>query len=303
MKVLRGDGDVPSDPRGRAVAIGTFDGVHRGHRRVIQSARERGRSEPCTVTVVTFDPHPLEVLRPNDPPRLLCSTRVKQDLIAGLDVDELLVIPFTLELADIEPEDFCSSVLAGRLAARFVSVGENFRFGRDARGDAALLEARPEFETKIVGIVEHGGGPVSSSRIRELLLDGRIAEANDLLEEPFQLEGTVVEGDKRGRSLGVPTANLSVSPKLLVPGGGIYAAHVGGDPAAVSIGMRPTFESDGEMLVEVHILGFEGDLYGETLRVAFLEKLRDEIRFESAEALVEQMRRDIERVREVAGRS
>jgi riboflavin kinase/FMN adenylyltransferase len=300
MKVFRSLDDVSAAAGGRAVAVGTFDGVHLGHRQVIQAAHDWAREHQCSAAVVTFDPHPLQVLRPEDPPKLLTSSSVKEDLIETLEVDELIVIPFTPELSELEPEEFCAGALAGTIGARFVSVGENFHFGRGARGDANLLKGRPEFETAVVPIVQHDGGPVSSSRIRQLLQKGDIAAANALLGAPFQLEGVVVAGDARGRSLGVPTANLAVDESLLVPGPGIYAGLVAQRPAAISIGVRPTFESDGRMLVEVHLVGFQGDLYGQTMRVAFLERLRDEIRFDSTEELVEQMRRDIERVQEVA---
>lgn len=303
MKILRDLAEVPSVAEGRAVAVGTFDGVHLGHRRVIRTAYDWARAHARNAAVVTFHPHPLQVLRPDDPPRLLSSPGVKQDLIGGLGVDELVVIPFTREFSELEPEEFCADVLAGAVGARFVSVGENFRFGREARGDADVLRERPEFETRVVEIVQHDGVPVSSSRIRELLRRGEVRTASSLLGDPFQLEGLVVAGDGRGRSLGVPTANLSVDESLLVPAPGIYAGVGRGRPAAISIGVRPTFESGGQTLVEVHLVGFEGDLYGETVRVAFLERLRDELRFESAEELAEQMRRDIERVRAVAGRT
>jgi riboflavin kinase/FMN adenylyltransferase len=299
MEVLRQLEAVPSAPEGRSVAVGTFDGVHRGHRRVIGDAGEWGRSQGSRVTVLTFEPHPLELLRPDDPPRLLSSTPIKIDLIAGLDVDELVVIPFTEEFSRLEPEDFCRDVLAGTLGARHVSVGENFRFGHKARGDATLLRSRGEFDTAIVPLVEQAGGPVSSSRIRALLEGGDVAAANELLGAPFQLEGVVTEGDGRGRSLGMPTANVALEPNLLVPGNGIYAGRALDHPAAISIGVRPTFEEDGAVLVEAYLLDFDGDLYGRTLRVAFLEWIRDEERFDSAEELVAQMKRDVERTREI----
>jgi riboflavin kinase / FMN adenylyltransferase len=297
MEVFRKLADAPPAPEGRAIAVGTFDGVHLGHRGVIRSALDWGRSHGARVTVVTFDPHPLEVLQPDDPPRLLSSTAVKADLIAELGVDELVVIPFTPEFSRLGADDFCQEVLAGTLGARQVSVGENFRFGRGARGDARLLRSRAEFEAAIVPIVEHAGGPVSSTRIRELLDRGDVVSANELLGAPFQLEGIVARGDGRGRSLGTPTANLMPAKNLLVPGAGIYAGHALGHPAAISIGVRPTFKDDAAMLVEAHVLDFDGDLYGDTLRLAFLERLRDEIRFDSADELVEQMRRDVEKTR------
>jgi riboflavin kinase / FMN adenylyltransferase len=301
MECFRGLEQVPSAPQGRAVAVGTFDGVHLGHRRVIQSALDWGRSNGALVCVVTFEPHPLQVLQPNDPPRLLTPAGVKADLVAGLGVDELLMIPFTEEFSRLGADEFCGEVLVRSLQARHVSVGQNFRFGHGARGDAALLESRPEFETAVVPLVEQGGDPVSSSRIRELLERGDVSAAAALLGAPFELEGEVVRGDERGRELGVPTANVEPAPGVLVPGPGIYAGLALDRPAAISIGVRPTFESEGEVLIEAHLLDFEGDLYGKTMRLVFLERLRDEVRFDSADELVEQMRRDLEQVRDVVG--
>jgi riboflavin kinase / FMN adenylyltransferase len=299
MEVLRDLAAVRPAPDGRAIAVGTFDGVHLGHRRVIGSAVDWGRSHGSRVAVVTFDPHPLELLRPGEPPHLLSPTAIKADLIAGLDVDELIVIPFTDEFSRLEAEEFCHDVLAGKLAARHVSVGENFRFGHKAQGDASLLRNCDEFETAVVQIVEHGGAPVSSTRIRELLEQGDVAGATELLGAPFQLEGIVTEGDARGRLLGIPTANVTPEPNLLVPGKGIYAGRALDHPAAISVGVRPTFEEDGELLVEAYLLDFTGDLYGRMLRVVFLERIRDELRFDSADELVAQMRRDLERTRQI----
>jgi riboflavin kinase / FMN adenylyltransferase len=301
VKVYRSLDEVAAAPNGRAIAIGTYDGVHVGHRRVIASALEWAQSNGVPAMVVTFDPHPLQVLQPASAPPVMTPPGVKADVIGSLGVDELLFLPFDEEFSRMEAESFCSDVLAGRLGVRHVSVGENFRFGHGARGDANLLKSRPEFETDVVLLVEHGEGAVSSSRIRELLSQGDVAQAAELLGAPFQLEGRVVKGDERGRELGVPTANVQPAPDQLIPGVGIYAGQVLDRPAAISVGVRPTFESDGQLLIEAHLLDFDGDLYGKTVRVTFLERLRDELRFDSADELVEQMQRDVERVREVVG--
>jgi riboflavin kinase / FMN adenylyltransferase len=299
--------EVPDAPEGRAVALGTFDGVHLGHRRVIGSARDWAREHGARAAVVTFDPHPLQVLSPDEAPRLLATTAGKLDRIEETGVEEAIVIPFTRELSRLEPEDFCHDVLAERLHARRVSVGENFRFGHGASGDADFLRARTEFETDVVPLIEHGGQPVSSSRIRELIAAGAVAEAAELLGAPFVLEGTVVEGDARGRELGMPTANLDPPEEIVLPGPGIYAARAvlgddqGTSPAAVSIGVRPTFEDAGDTRVEAHLIDFEGNLYGQGMRLVFLSRLRDEERFESAEELMAQMNRDVEQVRRVTG--
>jgi riboflavin kinase/FMN adenylyltransferase len=303
MNVYRSLAEVPEAPAGRSLALGTFDGVHLGHRKVIGEALERGRAAGLPVAVVTFDPHPLQVLRPEAPPHLITPTSVKADLIASLGVDELVVIPFTEELSRMSAETFADEVLAGGLRARHLSVGANFRFGHEAQGDVRLLERSGSFETTVVPLVELHGKPVSSTRIRELLEAGAVAEARELLGAPFRLRGPVVEGDARGRLLDMPTANVTPPPEVVLPATGIYAAvaRIEGQerPAAVSIGVRPTFEQAGELKVEAHLLDFDGDLYGRTLTLDLIERIRDEERFDSAEELVEQMRRDVERVREI----
>jgi riboflavin kinase / FMN adenylyltransferase len=276
-------------PGPRTVAIGTFDGVHLGHREVIRGSD----------TVLTFDPHPVAVIRPESTPKLITPFPVKRDLIAGLGVEELVVIPFDREFAARSAEDFVRDVLIDRLGATRVSVGENFRFGRGAKGDADFLRAHEEFETRVVPLVEAAGETVSSSHIRGLLLAGEVREAAEFLGGPFLFDGEVVEGDRRGQDLGIPTANLVPDEEYVCPGHGVYAAWAHGHPAAVNVGVRPTFETGRGLLVEAHLIDFEGDLYGQTLRIAFLERLRGEKRFESVEALVEQMHRDVENAREI----
>jgi riboflavin kinase/FMN adenylyltransferase len=190
-------------------------------------------------------------------------------------------------------------VLVERLGAERVSVGENFRFGRGAKGDAAFLRARPEFETRVVPLVEVEGETVSSSHIRGLVAAGELDKASEFLGGPFLFEGEVVQGDHRGRELGMPTANIVPDDALACPGHGVYAAWAHGYPAAVNVGVRPTFDTGRGLLVEAYLLDFDGDLYGETLRIAFLERMRGEKRFESVDDLVAQMRRDVDRAREI----
>jgi riboflavin kinase/FMN adenylyltransferase len=268
----------------RSVAIGTFDGVHLGHREVIKG----------NDTVLTFDPHPLSVIHPEATPKLLNTFAVKRDLIAALGVSELVMIPFDREFASRDAEEFAADVLARRLGAERVSVGENFRFGRGAQGTADFLRQRPEFETTVVPLVEVAGETVSSSHIRGLVAAGDVKAAAEFLGGPFVFEGEVVVGDRRGRELGMPTANLVPDDALVTPGHGVYAALADGQPAAVSVGVRPTFETGRGLLVEAHLIGFEGDLYGHTMRLAFLERMRGEKRFDSVDALVEQMKRDVD---------
>jgi riboflavin kinase/FMN adenylyltransferase len=280
-------GRGPDGPR--RVAIGTFDGVHLGHRAVI------GGSD----TVLTFEPHPLAVLHPEALPKLLSPFPIKRDLIAGLGVKELVVIPFDREFASKTAEQFVDEVLVERLGADRVSVGENFRFGHGAQGDPAFLSRRPEFETRVVALIEAAGETVSSSHIRGLVLAGEVGRAAEFLGGPFLFEGEVVAGDRRGRELGMPTANLVPDDRIVCPGHGVYAAFAHGHPAAVNVGVRPTFETGRGLLVEAHLIDFSGELYGETLRIAFVERLRGERRFASVSELVEHMRRDVEEARAI----
>lgn len=278
-----------AQPRPRHVAIGTFDGVHLGHQAVVDDAD----------TVLTFDPHPLEVLHPAALPKLIMPFSVKRDVIEGLGVRELVVIPFDAEFAKHSAEDFIEHVLVEKLTADRVSVGENFRFGAKAKGDPAMLGSHPEFETRVVPLVEVDGETVSSTRIRALVAAGDMEGARHCLGAPFMVEGEVVPGDQRGRELGFPTANIVPDDRLAIPGHGVYAAFANGVPAAVNVGIRPTFETGRGVLIETYLIDYDGDLYGKTLRVAFVERLRGEKRFASAEELVEQMNHDVADARRV----
>ena len=277
-----------AEHRDRHVAIGTFDGVHLGHREVIDDAD----------TVLTFEPHPVSVLAPQAAPKLIMPFEVKRDVLDGLGVEELVVIPFDRDFASIPAEDFCSGVLVDRLGASRVSVGENFRFGAKARGDTEMLAGRDEFDTRVVPLLDIDGETVSSSRIRALISAGEVGLATKLLGAPFLMEGEVVEGDKRGRKLGFPTANLVPDDAMVVPGHGVYAAFADGHPAAVNVGVRPMFETGRGLLIEAYLIDFEGDLYGRSLRLAFVERLRGERRFPGVEDLIAQMHRDVEQARE-----
>jgi riboflavin kinase/FMN adenylyltransferase len=282
---------------GRSVAVGTFDGVHLGHREVIAGSD----------SVLTFEPHPVAVVAPQHTPKLLTTLARKTELIADLGVEELIVIPFDREFASRSAERFVEEVLVGALGAERVAIGENFRFGHRAQGDPALLAADGRFATAVHPLLEVDGEVVSSSHIRGLLQAGEVAAANALLGTPFEIAGEVAHGDARGRTLGFPTANLIPDEALACPGHGVYACLAVGPPplsrpvpAAVNIGVRPTFDTGRGELIEAYLLDFEGDLYGRTLRLQFLRRLRGERRFESAEALVEQMQADVEQTREIA---
>jgi riboflavin kinase/FMN adenylyltransferase len=278
-----------AEPHPRRVAVGTFDGVHLGHREVV-----RGND-----TVLTFEPHPLAVVKPDALPKLIASSDIKRDLIAGLGVDELVVIPFNEDFSHKSAEQFIDEVLVEKLQATHVSVGENFTFGQRAQGTPEMLAQRAEFETRVVPLVEVKGETVSSSHIRGLVAAGEVKEAAEFLGGPFLFQGEVVHGDKRGRELGFPTANIVPSDQLVVPGHGVYAAWAHGQPAAVNVGVRPTFKTGRGLLIEAFLLDFDGDLYGEQLRVAFVERLRGEKRFESVADLVAQMALDVQRAREI----
>jgi riboflavin kinase / FMN adenylyltransferase len=281
-------------PRRRHLAVGEFDGVHLGHREVIRGAD----------TVLTFEPHPRTVVAPDSAPKLLTSLAVKADLIADLGVQELVVIPFDGSFAAQTAQDFIDHELVGRLGAHTVSVGENFRFGNRARGDADLLRTQTTFETRVSRLVELDGEVISSTHVRGLVAVGDVAGAARFLGAPFQMRGPVVDGDKRGRILGYPTANLVPDPQLVVPDHGVYAcrAEIDGDAhiAAVNVGVRPTFKTGRGLLVEAFLLDFEGDLYGRELRLHFLQRLRGERRFDSVDELVEQMSRDVVETRRLA---
>jgi riboflavin kinase/FMN adenylyltransferase len=284
------------DPRPRRVAVGTFDGVHRGHREVIRGAD----------TVLTFDPHPLSVIAPARAPLLLTTLERKAELVAGLGVEELVVVPFDEPFAERTAQQFVDGVLVETLRATHVSVGENFRFGHGAEGDAERLAADPRFETRIAPLLEVDGEVVSSSHIRGLVLGGAVEYADELLGAPFTLTREVVHGDKRGRELGFPTANLLPADGYVTPGHGVYACRAtvaAGETyaAATNVGVRPMFETGRGELIEAYLLDFDDDIYGQPLRLQFLKRLRGEKRFDSVDALVEQMGRDVGEARAIAG--
>jgi riboflavin kinase / FMN adenylyltransferase len=274
-------------PRPRRVAVGEFDGVHLGHREVIAGAD----------TVLTFEPHPLRVVAPARAPRLITPLEVKADLVASLGVGELVVIPFDEDFAARSPRAFIEEIIVGRLQATHVSVGENFRFGHDQRGDTQMLSDDERFRTRVVRLVEVEGEIVSSTHIRALIEAGEVDIAGRFLGAPFQLRGEVVHGDKRGRELGFPTANLIPDDSLVCPGHGVYVARCGETCAAVNVGVRPTFGMGLALLVEAYLLDTSTDLYGAELRLEFLTRLRGERRFDSAQGLIAQMHADVEDTR------
>ena len=282
--------------RPRRVALGTFDGVHLGHRAVIRGAD----------TVLTFEPHPISVVTPGAAPHLLTSLARKAELIAGLGVQELVVITFDAAFAAQSAGAFHDEVLVGRLGATHVSVGENFRYGHRAEGTTAVLEADERFATQVVPLLEIDGEIVSSSHIRGLVAGGAVEYAGELLGGPFSVTGEVVHGEQRGRTLGYPTANLVPVDGYVTPAHGVYAcrAWIGEDPqplvAATNVGVRPQFVTGLGELIEAFLVDWSGDLYGQVLRIEFLKRLRGERRFASVDALLAQMARDVEDSRSLA---
>ena len=285
------------EPRERSVAIGTFDGVHLGHREVIAGAD----------TVLTFDPHPMSVTAPERAPELITSLQRKAELVESLGVEEMVVISFDEQFAQHSAEQFIDEVVVAGLGATRVQVGDNFGFGKRAQGRAELLLADDRFETAVMPLFKLDGAPVSSSRIRSLLREGEVAEANRLLGTPYVFSAEVARGDQRGRELGYPTANLVPTAGYCTPGHGVYAGRAelaGGEtkPAAINVGTRPMFESVLGELIEAYLLDFDGDLYGQQLRVEFLERLRGEAVFGSVDDLKQQMAADVEASRKLASR-
>ncbi len=294
------------------MTIGAYDGIHLGHRALLNELKSRAGRMGLHTAVVTFDRHPATVVRPASAPLLLTDLNQKLELLEACGIDRTLVVPFDADRADETADDFVSEVLVGDLGSRLVVVGEDFHFGHGRKGNVAVLrELGRESGFEVVGVGLHGatGEPVSSTRIRLLVKEGDVGQAAALLGRPHQVRGTVVHGDGRGGPvLGFPTANIELRGEIAVPGDGIYAGHYerpdgSVHPAAISIGRRLTFYESAPPILEAFVLDFAGDLYGEEARISFLERLRGDLRFDSVEALVFQMERDVEQTRRVlAGR-
>jgi riboflavin kinase / FMN adenylyltransferase len=306
MQRWQGPAEVPDDWGSSVVTIGEFDGVHRGHQRDISRAERAAAHLGLPVVVVTFDPHPDEVVRPGSHPPLLCSARRRLELLAGLGVDAVCVVPFTLEFSRLDPDEFVAAVLVDRLHAALVVVGDNFRFGHKAAGDVALLAELGEkydFAAEGVPLLTENGVTISSTEIRARLADGDVTWAAHALGRPHRVEGVVVRGHRRGRALGFPTANLETPPHTAIPADGVYAgwlASLDADgaelerwPAAISVGTNPTFDGR-ERTVEAYALDRDDlDLYGVHVAVDFGWRLRPTVKFGSADELVVQMRQDV----------
>jgi riboflavin kinase/FMN adenylyltransferase len=306
MNVVRGFRDLPSDPRPAALALGTFDGLHLGHQAVVAALRSAAARAGLQAVAITFDPHPLVVVAPPGQPFLLSTIEERTDLFTSMGIDTLLVVRFDAELREVSAAGWLE-MLSGRLQAREMVVSSNHAFGRGHEGDTAMLQAwagARGIGVTVVPPVHNGGAVISSSGIRERLRTGDVRTAAQWLGRWYTVRGAVVAGDGRGRSLGVPTANLQVFPQKVVPCPGVYAAYatVAGQThmAAVNIGVRPTFGA-GAQTVEAHLLDADQDLYGQTVEVAFVSRLRDEQRFPDLETLKARMAADLLAVRDCLG--
>ena len=300
MEIIRDPAWSPALEQGSVVTVGEYDGVHRGHRTVISEMHRMAAERGCATAVVTFDRHPATIVRPESAPLLLCDLDHKLELLAETGVDYTLVVEFTPEQAEVPAEMFARQVLVDCLQARAVVVGADFHFGQGRRGNVETLGAvGEEFGYEVVGLplvkqLTGEGEVISSTSIRAALSEGDVEKAHRLLGRPFEVRGVVTPGDRRGRTIGFPTANIPTTPDLQVPADGVYAAwYVRDDgaqyPAAVNIGKRPTFYDDAERsLIEAHLIGFRGDLYGESAKVRFVRRLRGEKKFDGIDSLKQQ---------------
>ncbi|MEX1207399.1 MAG: bifunctional riboflavin kinase/FAD synthetase [Acidimicrobiia bacterium] len=306
MKVLRGNPAEWDSGAGHGVfAVGVFDGVHLGHRYVLSVLRDRAAETGLVAGVLTFEPHPLRIVAPDHAPAMLTGIDHRLELLAALGVEVTAVLEFDEKVREWTPARFLAETLAGPLAADLVVVGEDFRFGKDRIGDVALLGelgSQLGLTPEVVSLVGDDT-PVSSTRIREMIIAGDVSGAAVSLARPHELWGEVVAGDGRGRTIGIPTANVAVPPEMAIPQLGVYAVTVGRHadealPAVANVGVRPTFGGEVET-IEAHVLDFDGDLYGQHLRMRFIDRIRGEQKFESAEALLTQIGRDIEQARQL----
>ena len=299
-------GHLPPLPRGSTVTVGSFDGVHLGHEAVLREIARRAEAAGRASVLVTFEPHPLEVVNPQAAPPLLTTDEERREILAQLPIDYVLFLRFDRRLASLTPEEFVDRVLLERCHMRELVIGHDHGFGRGRSGDVETLRrlgASRGFDVDVVEVVDAGEQHISSSRIRRAVAGGDLATAARMLGRPYQVSGRVGQGEQRGRLLGVPTINLAdIPPQKLLPPDGVYAVrvewrggHVGG---MMNQGPRPTFQ-DGRRTLEAHLFDFDGNLYGEWVRVEWVERLRDVKRFASVEALQQQLERDRTRAREV----
>jgi riboflavin kinase/FMN adenylyltransferase len=299
---------VPQPFRNPVITIGNFDGVHLGHQTLFQKVKDRSRAVDGQSVVITFDPHPIKLMRPDKQLPQLTTTEQKIKLLSSLDLDILIVHPFSPEFGALPAREFIQTYLVQRLGAQEVVIGHDYRFGRNREGNIALLQALGAqfgFPVHVVDAIQINDTVVSSTLIRNLIKDGQVLAAQDFLGRPYEITGQVVRGHGRGaRLLGFPTANLAADNGLLVPGAGIYAVRVEMQdriyPGVANIGTCPTFDNQ-ELSLEVYLLDFDRDIYGERLAVQFVERLRDEQRFADVPALVNQIKKDVAAARQIVG--
>jgi len=306
LELYRGTATLERRLERPVLTIGNFDGVHLGHQTILKTVVERARVQGGEAVLHTFEPHPRKVLRPDDPPKLLATFDQKLELLEAIGLDVVIAEPFTESFARMAPDEFVRDHIHARIGPVEVYVGYDFHFGKDRGGSMRMLtETGPRlgFAVTIVPEVTIDGEDVNSTRIRQLLTEGRVEDAGRLLARPYAVRGVIVEGDRRGRELGFPTANLAPENEIL-PSPGVYVGHIelkDGEPGrhrvVTNVGYRPTFEDGRDLVAEAHVIDFEGDLYGRTVELSFEKKLRDERRFESVDALREQIARDVEAAR------
>jgi riboflavin kinase/FMN adenylyltransferase len=310
VKTVQGLAGLPADVKPSVATIGVFDGVHVGHQMLLRKVVDEARARAAKAVVVTFDRHPLELLSPPDAPQLITTLRQRAEVFESLGIDVLLVLRFDGALRNLEPEEFVDRVLVEGLGVVHLVVGSNFHFGHGGAGSVEMLAELGRsrgFTVEIFSLIEGESTPeaVSSSLIRRQLADGEVERVAEELGRPFRLEGHVVKGAGRGRGLGIPTANLEVPSKVILPKVGVYAGWMEHDgkrhPAVINVGYNPTFEDRDRPIVEVHALDFDADLYGKVIGVEFTHRLRDELKFPDADSLMEEIRRDIARARDLLG--
>ena len=310
MIIAQGLSGLPADMKPSVATVGVFDGVHVGHQMLLRRVVELARARDAKAVVVTFDRHPLELLNPKIAPQLITTLRQRASVFEELGIDVLLVLRFDENFRQFPAEDFIHRVLVAALGAVHLVVGANFRFGHGGTGTVEMLRqlgAEYGFDVDVFTLLEGsvGDDAVSSSLIRRQIADGQVERVAEELGRPFRLEGHVVKGAGRGRALGIPTANLELPPKMILPKVGVYAGwmeHEGErHPAVINVGYNPTFEDRSTPIVEVHVLEFDADLYGKVVGVEFTHRLRDELKFPDAESMMKEIRVDIAKARELLG--
>ena len=304
MKVFETHTEIPEDAKGSVVVIGNFDGVHQGHLALIQKAHEIAAEKNTKVSVLTFEPHPRKLFRPDDPPFRITPPVLKAWRMEEEGVDTLFLLPFNWDVASQKPEHFVQNVLQEGIAPAHVVVGYNFRFGQMRAGSKETIEAAGLPVSVVDEVKEKDGLQISSTQIRQALRHGHVEEANQLLGWEWEMRGVIIKGDQRGRKLGYPTANIPLGEEIVHPAYGVYAAlvQIEGEeewrPSAVNIGIKPMFKIE-RADVESHILDFDADIYGKVLRVRPVQFLRGEAKFDSLEELISQIEKDCLKVREI----